>query len=316
METLSIEVSPQLKELYDDVQASRPEAALNFAQGMPAGSRFEGRHTPDQAGNSEVRLADGADAGALAHELLHALFYREGFPFATCLMLDTSFAAVAQIVICAVSHPTMHEEAQARGLPDAAWRDKIIGAAGLDEPDEPAASEASLIQAWRLADAVFLDREAVAALTERCRSELPQTWEVVEHLLQAMERCRAATGIGWRRSMVDLLTYFDTMARAHHPEVAPPLKLVSVSLVLTEPQAKRPADRMVEIELIENNAAAFVHKQDHAVFFFRYLGPQVQKREVVQLRSEVKQMRTIEFLDRYRVPYSIELRQDAAVSSP
>jgi hypothetical protein len=308
MQILDIELPPEIEALHADLVESRPESELRFVRGMPAGSRFESRHTPDAQGNSEIRLAEGAGIEALTHELLHALFYRHGFPVATCSAFAPNFAGLAQVVVCATSHAAMQDEAEARNIPDALWHDHIVKLATLDEPDEPALQEASLLQAWRLADAIFLDREAVAPLEERCRAKLPQTWAVVERILQAMERSRVASGVGWRRAMVDLLTYFDAMAREHHPNVVPPLKSIAITLVLSEQQLTRDADRRIEVVPSGAAGAAFVSKQDGTIFHFRYLDPNTQKRELAVLRMDLKRAKTIDFLEHHGMPYTVDMR--------
>jgi hypothetical protein len=311
VEVLGREIPPELEALHDDVIAWRADAQLKFAKGMPEGSRLESRHTPDRDGNSEIRLLEDYHFGSLTHELLHTLYYRRGFPMATCIPFDTTFSTVAQLITCAVSHPALYDEAYERGLMDAYWRDKIIAGATLDAPDDPAHYEESLLMAWRLAEAVFLAPDEVKAVTEQCQAEYPNTWEVTQRLLQGMERGRALTGMGWRRGMVDLLVYFDAMAKKHHPSLQPPLEVIAVSLVLTEPQLTRPADRMIEIVTPDKSVAGLVQKQDGSLFHFRYLGPGTQRKEVVELKADLKKLRTEVFLDKYWIPYSVDVKAGA-----
>ena len=152
------------------------------------------------------------------------------------------------------------------------------------------------------------DFEGVAGVVERCKTEYPKTWEVASRLKQAMESCRVMGGIRWRRAMVELLEYFDGMAREFYPDVMPPLKSVAISLVMTEPQAARPADRMIELVQSDPSVAGFQHKQDHSLFHFRYLGPGVQKKELAELRADLKKMRTEDFLNTYWVPYTVDVK--------
>jgi hypothetical protein len=224
------------------------------------------------------------------------------------LPFETSFSTVAQIMNCAVSHAAMHIEARDRDLPPELWRDKIISLATLEGPDEPAATEQGILQAWYLADAMECDAEAVAYLVERCRTEYPKTWEIASKLHGVMERNRVMGGLRWRRSMVELLEYFDAIAREHYPDILSPLKSVAISLVMTEPQAARGADRMIEIVQSDPSVAGFQHKQDGSLFHFRYLGPGTQKKELAEMRGEVKRMRTEDFLNLYWVPYTVDFK--------
>ena len=308
MQVLDRELPPELEALYTDTVELRPEATIKFVRGMPAGARLEGRHAADREGNSEIRLKEDFDWATLAHELFHALYFRRGFPFATILPFETSFSTVAEIINCSVSHAAMHEEARSRGLPDAYWRDKIIADAVLEGPDEPAQTEQGILQAWHLADAIALDAEATAGVAEKTRFEYPQTWAVASRLLETMAQTRAMAGMRWRRAMVDLLRYFDGLAREHFPDIMPPLKSVAISLVVTEPQLARPADRMLEVIAADPSVAGFVHKQDGSLFHFRYLGPGMQKKELAEIRADVKKMRTEDLLNAYWVPYSVDLR--------
>jgi hypothetical protein len=308
MQVLDRELPPELESLHDDVVALRPEATIKFVRGMPAGARLEGRHEPDREGNSEIRLSADFDFATLAHQLFHALYFRRGFPFASVLPFETSFSTVAQIINCAASHAAMHIEARERGLPAALWRDKIVRLATLEGPDEPVATEQGILQAWYLADAMECEPAAVADLVERCRTEYPKTWQITSRLHDVMVRNREMGGLRWRRSMVELLEYFDAIAREHYPDILAPLKSVAISLVMTEPQAARGADRMIEIVQSDPSVAGFQHKQDGSLFHFRYLGPGTQKKELAEMRSEVKRMRTEDFLNLYWVPYTVDFK--------
>jgi hypothetical protein len=308
MEVIGKEIPAELEALHNEIVELRPDATIKFVKGMPAGSRLEGRHQPDREGNSEIRLNEGYHDGSLTHQLLHALYFRRGFPFASVLPFETSFSTVAQIIECAASHAAMHQEVRDKGLPDALWRDKIIADATLEGPDEPAATEQGLLQCWYLADAIECDPEAVADLVERAKSEYPKTWAVTSRLSETMAATRVMGGIRWRRAMVELLEYFDGMAREHYPDILAPLKTVSISLVMTEPQATRPADRMIELVQSDPSVAGFQHKQDHSLFHFRYLGPGVQKKELAELRADLKKMRTEDFLNTYWVPYTVDVK--------
>ena len=314
MQILDRDIPEALEKLHQAVVDLRPEATIKFVRGMPAGARIEGRHEPDREGNSEIRLKQDFDFGTLAHQLYHALYFRRGFPFASVLPFETSFSTVAQIINCTVSHAAIHIEAREDGMPAEYWRDKVISLATLEGPDEPALSEEGILQAWYLADAIECDHDATRELAERCRAEYPKTWEVTSKLLDVMERSRTMGGLRWRRNMVELLEYFDGLAREHYPDILSPLKSVAVSLVMTEPQAARQADRMIEIVQSDPSVAGFAHKQDHSLFHFRYLGPGTQKKELAELRSEVKRMRTEDFLNLYWVPYTVDLK--AAERSP
>ena len=168
----------------------------------------------------------------------------------------------AEIINCAASHAALHEEAAELKLPAAVWRDYVIGAAALTGPDEPALTEEGLLNAWLLADALTLDEAAMAGLAETCRADYPETWVVVQRLRRTIEYCRTHSGLRWRRGMVELLRYFDAMAREHHPTVLPPTQTILISLVLSEPQVKRPAERLFEIAPISSRVAGFLHKQD------------------------------------------------------
>ena len=308
MQVLDRELPPELETLHQEVVDLRPEATIKFVRGMPAGARLEGRHEPDREGNSEIRLNEGFEFATLTHQLLHALYFRRGFPFASVLPFETSFSTVAQIINCAVSHAAMHVEARDKGLPPGLWRDKIVSLATLEGPDEPVASEQGILQAWYLADALECDPDAVSELAQRCRDEYPQTWAITSKLNEVMARCRVMGGLRWRRAMVELLEYFDRLAREHYPDILAPLKSVSISLVMTEPQAARQADRMIEIVQSDPSVAGFQHKQDGSLFHFRYLGPGTQKKELAELRSEVKRMRTEDFLNLYWVPYTVDIK--------
>jgi hypothetical protein len=308
MQILDRDLPPELEALHQEVVDLRPEATIKFVRGMPAGARLEGRHEPDREGNSEIRLKEDFEFATLTHQLYHALYFRRGFPFASVLPFETSFSTVAQIINCAVSHAAMHIESRDKGLPAEYWRDKIVSLATLEGPDEPALSEEGILQAWYLADAIECDPEAVMELTQRCQDEYPKTWAIVSKLGEIMERCRVMGGLRWRRSMVELLEYFDGIAREHYPDILAPTKSVAISLVMTEPQATRQADRMIEIVQSDPSVAGFQHKQDRSLFHFRYLSPGAQKKELAELRSEIKRMRTEDFLNLYWVPYTVDLK--------
>ena len=308
MQILDRDLPPALEALHQEVVDLRSEATIKFVRGMPAGARLEGRHEPDREGNSEIRLKEDFDFGTLAHQLYHALYFRRGFPFASVLPFETSFSTVAQIINCAVSHPAMHAEARENDMPAEYWHDKIVSLATLEGPDEPAMSEEGILQAWYLADALECDAEAVDALAQRCKADYPKTWAITSKLREVMEHSRSLGGLRWRRNMVELLEYFDGIAREHYPDILAPLKSVAISLVMTEPQATRQADRMIEIVQSDPSVAGFAHKQDHSLFHFRYLGPGTQKKELAEMRNEIKRMRTEDFLNLYWVPYTVDLK--------
>ena len=307
MEVLNKTVPPEIEALNEAVVALRPDANMKFVAEVRTGATIKGRHQPDLHGNSEIRLGEDYDFGALAHGLLHALYYRRGFPVATTAPFDISFATVAEIINCAASHAALHEEAAELKLPAALWRDYVIGAAALTGPDEPALTEEGLLNAWLLADALTLDEAAMAGLAETCRADYPETWVVVQRLRRTIEYCRTHSGLRWRRGMVELLRYFDAMAREHHPTVLPPTQTILISLVLSEPQVKRPAERLFEIAPISSRVAGFLHKQDGSLFHVRFFGPGSEKRELASLRAAMKKMRVEEFLDEFQVPYSVDL---------
>ena len=315
MQIYDRELPPELEKLYEDAVAYRPDAQLKFVLGMPEGSRLDGRHTADRDGNSEVRVATDWDFPVLAHELMHVVAYRRGLPYASVLPFETNFSTVAQVITCAATHAHFHADAIARGLPPSLWHDKVVSYPKLDAPDEPALSEQSFIEAWRLADAIFCDRDAVAHLEAKARAELPQTWAVTERILQTMERCRGVSGVGWRKAMVDLLGYFDAMAKEHHPAVLPPSKTIALTLVLSEAQLKRPADRLIEIAVIDKIVVGFMNKQDRSIFHFLYLGPKTQKQELATLRAQLKQKKVEDFLDLHWVQYTVDLRAGKPVPS-
>ena len=107
--------------------------------------------------------------------------------------------------------------------------------------------------------------------------------------------------------MVELLTYLDGLEQ-RAPDAFGPLKSVIVTLVVTEPQLARPADRMIELVPLGGESIGFVHKQDRGLFHYRFASPGRKRREMAELQQELKKTRTEPFLDTYWVPYTVDLR--------
>jgi hypothetical protein len=125
-------------------------------------------------------------------------------------------------------------------------------------------------------------------------------------MMATMERSRQISGMRLRRSMIDLLRYFDGYLEGDFRPPAPLLRSVSVTLVLAEHQLGRPAERLVELMMAGTSIVAFVHKQDHGVFFNRVVG-RGPKRELAEMKDELKKSRLAAFLETYWVPYVIDM---------
>ncbi len=302
MQILGRDVPPEIEALHDDVVAQRPEANLKFiTAAIAAGER--GLHRGDLEGNSEVLLREGFDDYELAHQLLHTRLYRQGYPVTSTLpAYEVSHLPLCRIVACAVSHPAMHEEARRRGLPEAAWKDRVIARALASAQNEPISALDRLDDALAIADALDAYPAVEARLEPRGGDE---TWRLVGRLRAVMDQSRRPAAMRWRRSMVQLLEEAD---RALAGELEPPpSQAVAVTLVISEMQLARPAERLVEVTSTGHSAFAFVHKQDGGVFHLPFAGPGVARRELAEIRQARKTLRAEAFLDAYWVPYTVDL---------
>jgi hypothetical protein len=289
MEVLGREIPDNLAKLHDEVVNLRPDATLRFTKGLSVDFPSLAWHIPDNNGNSEVRLAENFTDAALAHELLHVMLYRRGFPYASPLSVFGSHTLTARALNCCVSHASLSEEVADLGVADF-WPPPALGS---DEDITPL--EDRIVQAWNLAEAGDDngDEPQVAGLAARFRD--------------AIEKCRQPGATRWRRTMIDLLQYMDGLEKREEGAFGP-LRSVLVTLVVTEPQLTRPADRMVELTPLGGESIGFVHKQDGGLFHYRFATPGRKRREMAELQTELKKTRTETFLDQYWVPYTVDLR--------
>ena len=289
MEVLGREIPQALGELHDAIVELRPDATIRFNRGLHDESPIRAFHLADGAGNSDIRVAEPWTDQDLAHELLHVMLYRRGFPQAASLNGLGDYAITGRTVTCCVSHASLAEDVRELGLLEW-WPPALVYPAGDETP-----LETTLINAWRIAE--FGDEEgaddATQALAKRLRVE--------------MERCKVPSATRWRRSMIDLLQHLDGMEK-RGPEQFGPLRSCVVSLVVTEPQLARPADRIIELVPLGGESIGFVHKQDGGLFHYRFAAPGRKRRELAELQNELKKTKTEAFLDTYWVPYTVDLR--------
>jgi hypothetical protein len=306
MEVLGREIPAALAELHDDVVALRPEASLVFKKGYPPGGG-KSWHRGDVGGDSEIVLAEDFEDFDVAHSLLHAYLYRQGCPLAEGLPgFERDGGRAARLVSCCVTHPTLHQLAAKRELPDEIWKKAVVDRAQIHPDDEGESSLLGLTEALHLADAAANFEAEVAAVVEECRDRFPERWKAVQEMMATMERTRQISGMRLRRSMIDLLRYFDGYLEGDFQPATPLLRSVSVTLVLAEHQLGRPAERLVELVMAGTSVVAFVHKQDHGVFFNRVVG-RGPKRELAEMKDELKKSRLSAFLETYWVPYVVDM---------
>ena len=289
MEVLGREIPQALADLHDAIVELRPDAAIKFSHTLHDEAPVRTFHVADGSGNSEIRMAEPWDDRDLAHELLHVMLYRRGFPNATSINGLGDYALTARTLSCCVSHASLSEEVEELGIAEF-WPPNPTRPAG-DEPEV----EQRLMNAWRIAE--FGDEpdadDATKALATRLHTE--------------MERCKAPGATRWRRSIIELLQLLDGMEQ-RAPDAFGPLKSVSVTLVVTEPQLTRPADRMVELVPLGGESIGFVHKQDGGLFFYRFAAPGRKRVEMAELQTELRKTKTELVLDSYWVPYTVDLR--------
>jgi hypothetical protein len=290
MEILDKELPPPLEALYHAVVDLRPDAGLKFVRFVPQpGMRSGGLHVSDYTGDSEIRLDPDYDFAGLAHALLHCLLYRKGYPVASTLAAsDKTYSAIARVAGCASCHIE----------------------AAKEDLKAPLMEGPGIVDAWYLADALSQGLDEAEALAQACRAEAPDAWALVERLLETVERCREPSAMRRFRAMTDLVYHFDGLIRASDPRAVPASRAVIVSLVLSEPQLSRPAERLIEIVPLERDVVGFYHKQDRALFHIRFSLPGKQKREIAEVRADLK-LRAEDFLDNYWVPYTVDLKAAA-----
>jgi hypothetical protein len=290
MEVLGREIPEALTELHDAIVELRPDATIRFTKSLADEAPVKAFHTADGSGNSEIRFAEGWDDRDLAHELLHVMLYRRGFPQAASINGLGDYALTGRTLSCCVSHASLTDEVPDLGGIAEFWPPHPTHPAGDETP-----LETTLVNAWRIAE--FGDEPdadtATQALATRLRAE--------------MERCRAPGATRWRRSMVELLQHLDGLEQ-RAPDAFGPLKSVTVTLVVTEPQLTRPADRMVELVPLGGESIGFVHKQDGGLFHYRFAAPGRKRVEIAELQTELRKSKTEPFLDAYWVPYTVDLR--------
>jgi hypothetical protein len=289
MEVLGREIPQALADLHDAVVELRPDASIKFSHTLHDESPVRAFHIADGSGNSEIRMAEPWDDRDLAHELLHVMLYRRGFPNAASINGLGDYALTGRTLSCCVSHASLSDEVEELGVAEF-WPPNPTHPAGDETP-----LETLLVNAWRIAE--FGDEggadDATKALATRLRAE--------------MERCRAPGATRWRRSIIELLQLLDGMEQ-RAPDAFGPLRSVVVSLVITEPQLARPADRMIELVPLGGESIGFVHKQDGGLFFYRFAAPGRKRVEMAELQAELKKTKTELFLDTYWVAYSVDMR--------
>ena len=89
---------------------------MKFTRGLSTDFPSLAWHIPDNNGNSELRLAENFTDAALAHELLHIMLYRRGFPGATPLSTFGAHTLTARALNCCVSHASLAEEVPDLGI--------------------------------------------------------------------------------------------------------------------------------------------------------------------------------------------------------
>jgi hypothetical protein len=289
MEVLGREIPQALADLHDAIVELRPDASIKFSHTLHDESPVRTFHVADGSGNSEIRMAEPWDDRDLAHELLHVMLYRRGFPNAASINGLGDYALTGRTLSCCVSHASLSDEVAELGIAEF-WLPNPTRPAGDESP-----LETLLVNAWRNAE--FGDEadadDATKTLATRLRTE--------------MERCRAVSATRWRRSIIELLQLLDGM-EPRAADAFGPLKSVSVTLVVTEPQLARPADRMVELVPLGGESIGFVHKQDGGLFFYRFAAPGRKRVEMAELQAEMKKTKTELFLDSYWVAYSVDIR--------
>jgi hypothetical protein len=193
-----------------------------------------------------------------------------------------------------VSHGALEDEAQDRGLAEVWSPGKEAAPWHSEDAKDP---EEWFLKAWRVAEAV--DEAEDADVAARA---------LAKKLTETTERSSKPSAMRWRRAMIDLLEEFDAIVRKTDTKAVLPSSAILVSLVTTEPQLSRPADRMVELVALEQNAIGFRHKQDGGLFHFRFATPGKQRRDMAEMQAELRKSKTEAFLDNYRVAYSVEVR--------
>jgi hypothetical protein len=289
MEVLGREIPQALADLHDAIVELRPDASIKFSHTLADEAPVRAFHIADGSGNSEIRMAVPWDDRDLAHELLHVMLYRRGFPNAASINGLGDYALTGRTLSCCVSHASLSDEIAELGIAEF-WPPNPTHPAG-----DESALEMLLVNAWRIAE--FGDEpdadDATKALATRLRAE--------------MERCKAPGATRWRRCMVELLQHLDGL-ETRAADAFGPLKSVTVTLVVTEPQLTRPADRMFELVPLGGESIGFVHKQDGGLFFYRFAAPGRKRVEIAELQNELRKTKTEPFLDSYWVPYSVDLR--------
>jgi hypothetical protein len=289
MEVLGREIPEALTRLHDAIVELRPDATIRFTRTLADEAPVRAFHTADGSGNSEIRMAPAWDDRDLAHELLHALLYRRGFPSAASINGLGDYALTARTLSCVVSHASLSEEVADLGVAEF-WPPNPTHPAGDELP-----LEQLLVNAWRIAE--FGDEADADATTNALAARLRDD----------MERCRTPGATRWRRSIVETLQHLDGLEQ-RAPDAFGPLRSVTVTLVVTEPQLARPADRMVELVPLGGESIGFVHKQDGGLFHYRFAAPGRKRVELAELQNELRKTKTEAFLDGYWVPYSVDLR--------
>src|SRR4051794_31699143 len=146
MEVLGREIPENLTVLHDEVVALRPDATIRFVKGLAVDFPSLAWHIPDANGNSEIRLAENFTDAALAHELLHVMLYRRGFPTANPLSAFGSHTLTARALNCCVSHASLADEMTELGLEEY-WPPPAMG---LDPDLTPL--EVRIVNAWNICD--------------------------------------------------------------------------------------------------------------------------------------------------------------------
>jgi hypothetical protein len=310
MQVLDRELPPEIEALYDEVVALRPESGLKFQRFLPPqGLAVAAQHVPDYTGDSEIRLVPDYDLPSLVHVLLHTLVFRKGYPMATTHAgSDPTYASIAHVASCCATHAALSEEVGRRPELLPYWQDELgkhPRAAGLRSP-EPL----SVLDTWRLADAIAEAVPGSDELRSACAESQAAAWTAAERLLETRERCRGPSALRRFHAMSELVLFYDELLKGSHG--LPPSRAVLLSLVVSEPQLQRPADRMVEVVPLERDIIGFQHKQDRTLFHIRFALPGRQKRELAELRTDLR-LRTEDFLNKYWVPYTVDLRVGAGV---
>ena len=308
MDVLGKELPPEVEALYNECVEHRPDANLKFVAGIPAGLELQAMHVPDFSGDSDVRLAEDFEMPALVHELLHVLQYRRGYPVAATLGThDRLFSTLAHVLTCCVNHSALEAEVAKREGLSVYWQARPSLTQNWEQPRQPLASSEGLLDAWSLADAALAGAVKLADLAPDFVTSYPQTWNAAQELGTEAERCRQPSGMRYRRSMADLLPFFDGLLYDPQSKALPPSRAIMLTMVVSEPQLARPAERLIELVPLAGDVIGFAHRQDRALFHYRFALPGKQRREIVEMRASLK-MRTEDFLNKYWVPYTVDLK--------